>query len=273
MAPCGAPDDREPVRHGVERGAGGDLDPAGRRAGRDDDHVELRPDLVHRRPGERAPPGDPPGDPEPLRETLELLLRGPRPDDRDGPAADQLHGRAEQQVEPLLRDQATYEPDRKSGMRCALDRQRERHAELGNGAVRQRGMAAQRQPSRDLVDRDQSRGAGQRTIPAHRGERAARHTQTFAGEQDIRNLSRRAARASAAAPLLQGSSSIWSSSGLKSVSTPRTVLPCQNGSAVGSALPRMGTGTVRTPASSPQVVCWCCTSPAGTHGPAPRPRR
>ena len=46
-------------------------------------------------------------------------------------------------------------------------------------------------------------------------------------------LRRRAARAMAAAPLLHGSSSICMISGRKSVSRPRTVPVCQNGSAAG----------------------------------------
>ena len=98
---------------------GARLDPALGGAGGEDHAVEPGPDLVHPLPGQGAEPGDPPRDAQALGQSLQLLLGGPGADHGDGPAADQLHAGAEQQVESLLRDEPAEEPDGEPGLIAA----------------------------------------------------------------------------------------------------------------------------------------------------------
>ena len=79
-------------------------------------------------------------------------------------------------------------PEAQSGVRGALDRERQRHAELGDGAVRQRRMARERQPAGQLVDRDDARRAGERAVPAEPRASVLRLTrQALAREDHVRD--------------------------------------------------------------------------------------
>ncbi len=145
--PRGAAHHGDPVGHGLERRARENLDPprGGARGGHQ--HVELRPDLFHAAARQRAQPGHPPGDLAGAGQPFELLLGGTGPHHRDRPAAHQLHRRAEEQVEALFRNEPAHESERETGVRRAHDGRRERHAELRDGAVRQRVVSPKREPA------------------------------------------------------------------------------------------------------------------------------
>ena len=282
-APRGAADHGDAVRHRVERRARGMASiQRGRGARGHDEHVEPRPDLVDRARGRAPSQVTRPAMPSRSASPSSSSWAGPVPTTVMRPPAHQLHGGAEQEVEPLLGDQPADEADARVRM-GRRGRPRAAAATPSCGIVRcgSDGWPSQRQPAGELVDRDHAGRAGERAVAAQPGQRAPADRQALAGQEHVRELepagqrARSRRRRCSTAPLRSGPAR----AGSRSAGRGR-VPPCQNGSAAGSALPRIGTGTVRTPPSSPQLVCCCCARPAGTQRSgtaaatvAPRPAR
>ena len=127
--------------------------------------------------GSAPQPGDPARDAEPLGQTLQLLLRGAVPTTVMRPPADQLHAGAEQQVESLLGNEPADEADGEAGVRgawaCRAAAARRPGGWCGGAAT---GWPRSAEAARELVDRDQPAGAGERAVPPERGERAVAET-------------------------------------------------------------------------------------------------